>query len=760
MTPAQSKTKFKEYLSSIIIFTILIVIFTFPLVNGFRTHIAGFGDDNWGNIWNLSWVSQALVSSADLYQTPMLFHPLNANLVFHTLTPFHGFIAFPIKAFCGLIPAFNMLVMLDLLLASFAMFLLSRFLGNGFYPSLFAGFIFAFGPYSIMHAMLHLSLMGIGWIAIYLLFLIKFINTTRIADCTGTVVAAIILAYTSPTYLLLSGIVSLIWLPLLLIKIFRKRILSKCFLYIISASIIFFIAVSPIIVQAIKESSREGMYYQSPPRAAKHWGADLYSFVTPPNFHWFFRPGPIGSELSFDAYNSTHRPWFNGPVYSGKGSEAALYIGIPVFLLALLGVLKAKNLKHKPIWIITGICFLTLSLGPVLIIKGHVLPENPERFTHYPLPFAYLMDIPIFGGLRMPARCHAVTSLVVSLLAAAGVHHILTSTSRKSLRWFLFSGVFFVSAVDFASIPWPRTTAEIPEVYRVIRDDPEPGSVLDLPPGWRTGDYVDFTERTIFQYYQIHHQRPIPYGQISRVPRWKLDYFNRNQLLNWFRKSSLEDKAPAYPDFVRQWAKTTSEVFDVSFIVVHKNAYIHNKKKALVTEKQYQLFCQNISIWFDVKQITQYADKTLFQIEKKVADKGKYIDFSLPWSSVYIAQGIPPAWSPEPWIEGNKASLLIPFNTKTSYSFKIQIRSLQGKPNDPPQTITININDRAYEKVTVSDKEWQNIKIDIPSDCITRVPTQVNMEFSRMNSPWELWREPDIRDLAVQIKSMEWQPLK
>lgn len=72
---------------------------TWPLAAHWTTHSAGDGIDNPALAWNLWWIRERLVNQAnpDIFHVGWMFHPIQINLAFYTLTPLNGLLSLPLQ---------------------------------------------------------------------------------------------------------------------------------------------------------------------------------------------------------------------------------------------------------------------------------------------------------------------------------------------------------------------------------------------------------------------------------------------------------------------------------------------------------------------------------------------------------------------------------------------------------------------------------------------------------------------------------------
>ena len=109
----------------------LALLLTWPLAARFATHVPGDGIDDPSLAWNLWWVKHALV---DQPQNPFVsawqFWPIGINLAFYTLTVLNGMLAVPVISVLGVVPAYNVQLLLSFVLGGFGAYLLALDFGG------------------------------------------------------------------------------------------------------------------------------------------------------------------------------------------------------------------------------------------------------------------------------------------------------------------------------------------------------------------------------------------------------------------------------------------------------------------------------------------------------------------------------------------------------------------------------------------------------------------------------------------------------
>ena len=105
----------------------LALMVTWPLVTHLSTHVTGDGIDDPALAWNLWWAKARLLEqlNPDLFHVDWMFHPIQVNLAFYTLTPLNGLLSIPIQLASSLIVATNVLLLASFVLSGFGAYLLA-----------------------------------------------------------------------------------------------------------------------------------------------------------------------------------------------------------------------------------------------------------------------------------------------------------------------------------------------------------------------------------------------------------------------------------------------------------------------------------------------------------------------------------------------------------------------------------------------------------------------------------------------------------
>jgi len=183
--------------------------------------------------------------------------------------------------------------------------------------------------------------------------------------------------------------------------------------------------------------------------------------------------------------------------------------------------------RKKGLWIISGVTFALISMGPVLKIFGEP--------TTIPLPDYFLYQLPLFDLFRAIGRASLYVIFAASILAAYGLNVIFKLTTiSKNIK--ISIAIIFVIVIFVSSLGLPYPTASfvtVPDYYYTIADDPRDVAILDVPLGRGPSPISDGQLFDDWQQFQIIHGKPYYGGHQSRVPDETQSYV-RTYFLNQF----------------------------------------------------------------------------------------------------------------------------------------------------------------------------------------------------------------------------------
>ncbi|MCJ7582833.1 MAG: hypothetical protein MUP98_20140 [Candidatus Aminicenantes bacterium] len=466
-----------------LIYLLLFILLTFPLILNFSSHFFADTGDGFTNIWNMWWINYSVTELHQLpWHTTFLHFPHGTSLLAHTLNPFNGFVGIGLLKFLTLTQAFNVMVLFSFVIGGLTAFLLAFYLSQSYWGSLLAGFIFTFSNYHFAHAEGHMQLVSLEWIPLFLLLWLMLMKkpSIRIGLAAALTLFGVLLCdYYYFFYCVITAVLITGW------NIFKKKdvlfLLKKNSLAPISAFMIGLFATSGPLVIALSVFSR-----RNPLLGAHHprvFSLDLLAPIIPGG-HWRFE-------------SLTRFYWTK---ITGNFHESSVHLGLAVIFVLILVWVKRKKIREPSLnlWFFIFLFFLVLSLGPVLHIWG-------KEISWFKLPYILLEFIfpPLkLGG--MPIRMMVMTSLSAGILFAFGFKLLWEGPARKKI----FMGLLItVMCFEYLPRPMPMTRVDVPDYVLALKELPGSGGVLDT-----------FSLPTFALYYQVVHGKPMAEGYIARIP--------------------------------------------------------------------------------------------------------------------------------------------------------------------------------------------------------------------------------------------------
>ncbi|CAN5692548.1 interleukin-like EMT inducer domain-containing protein [soil metagenome] len=545
----------RRHLAVLFVYTVLALLLTWPLARHFTTHVPGDGIDDPSLAWNLWWIKARLIEQLnfDIFHVDWMFHPIDINLGFYTLTPLNGLLSTPLQLALSLIVANNLVLLSSFILGGYGTFLLVRDLLNEWAPTespqaapqklwfapLIAGLIYAFASSKLFYVSLgQFNIASSQWIPFCVLYLLRMgRSATWRAGLRNALLAGLFLTFqawaelTYASFLLIFIGLYFIWL--LLVPARRgqattsdalspttptKRLFTIYNLPIASFALLaltFLIGIAPFLWAMLPDLRREGNFFASGGGFADIFSADLLGYLLPTRLHPLF--GQWAAALPFP---------------NDKGQQ--IYIGYLALALVIVGAVallrQPQTRQSGWFWLLITFFFWLLTLGPHVRWAGHDLP--------LPGPFALISKLPFFSGNRYPSRYSVMLMLGVAVLAGAGVRsaawRLRQVKFRSAIQTLLMVGIVVLFLFEHASLPLPLNDSRVPAIYQTLAAQKGDFTVLELPTGWRNGARVlGKSDKLIMmqQWYQTVYNKRRLGGNTSRNPAYKFQYFTEAPLI-------------------------------------------------------------------------------------------------------------------------------------------------------------------------------------------------------------------------------------
>lgn len=241
--------------------------------------------------------------------------------------------------------------------------------------------------------------------------------------------------------------------------------------------------------------------------------------------------------------------------------EQSLWLGIAPLLLIILTRRAWWHLPAARVWMLTGILFLLLALGPFLRVGGYD--------TALPLPQALLRYMPGFSNARIPGRAVVVVSLSVAMLTSFAIAHL-----QKSRPWTAFAAA---ALLILETLPAPAGVYALPArdaVDEAVRQSQGAAAVAELPLGLRDGfgQSGEFDHRALV--HQIWHEHALAGGFVARLPSSAKQRYLEAPLLT----NLVDISTPANQGIqLRETAAREASALGIAFLIVNRDTFVGDR---------------------------------------------------------------------------------------------------------------------------------------------------------------------------------------
>ena len=535
-TPFLTKRVRNRYLFYAVIPVVFYFVFfcllTWPWISHFNTRFFADTGDGFQNIWDMWWVNYSVTHLHQLpWHTTYLHYPYGTTLIGQTLNPFNGFVAILLLKFLTLVQSFNAMVVFSFVFGGVSAFWLCHYFSRKYVASLIGGFIFTFSSYHFAHAIGHMQLVSLEWIPLFMLLWWRLLVKPRYRTAIGAAIVLFLVLlcdYYYFLYCVLAGglIVLYLWRSKQLAPIKLKRNHRP----IAAFAAIALLLTAPLPLALLRENSRDPLMGA---HDARLFSTDLFSMVIDGGF-WHFA-------------SLTTVYWRHVKAYV---AESSVYFGLSVICLLIIALFKRSKInRYISFWLVLGITFVILSMGPRLMVLGYSI-------NHAPLPYALVTKI--FPDLNLSGDPDRF--IVMGFLAAAVISSMVLAKLNLSRRKGKALMVLFFVVLCFEV--WPGTypvnvASAYPNYVNVLKKLPS-GAVVDnaaISASWALYD-------------QAIDQKPEVFGYISRIPTSV--YNQDSQLTAVILRNQLPLLCRQYK--IRYFTTPTSRPLVTNFPIIYRGS--------------------------------------------------------------------------------------------------------------------------------------------------------------------------------------------
>jgi hypothetical protein len=424
-----------------VLYLLAAVVVTLGAWRGPTSGWAGSCCDQEQAIWYLGWTPHALARGLDPFFTTQIGSPAGVNVMWSPSMPLLGILGWLPAKVGGPIFGFNVLVVVGIALSGLTTWLaIRRWSGDGCGP-IIGGALYAFSPYVVSHAALHLNL-ATAWVPPLLLIAIDEILVTRrrppwqagaavgVLGAAQLLISEEVLATSVVAAGVLVGVMAVARRDGRIRDIATARIIPAC----VAATVAFLLLAGWPLAAQFFGPQRISRQVQDPTT----FSTDLLNLVLPTRYQLI---APAAATRMSDEF-------------SGFYHEATGYLSLPLLILLVVVTIRLWDDLRVRVASITGALILVLSLGPWLHIGKAPL--------HIPLPWLALGKLPLLKHV-LPGRFTVFVWLAVAVIVAILIARATRLAPRPAARRLL---AVCASLIMLLPAPLTRAPFATPAFFR------------------------------------------------------------------------------------------------------------------------------------------------------------------------------------------------------------------------------------------------------------------------------------------------------
>jgi len=484
-----TKKTFYSILILFIIYSVIFLIFTYPLLFNFGNSLLTSNRHNADTpqfLWNTYHFAYKLEIFENPFYTNLQFYPNGVALWMNANVPIFGMLAFLIK---NNFLAMNIIVFLNFISGSIGSYFLAKKFNAPHYIALFIGFVYSFAPHKMARIEEHYNLILNGAIPFVILLTTSMLYVKEDRLITKFQLKKILILLSLFFILIISDYFcfysSVVWIILYCTSIFAYLYFKKCSKLKIVVILFTVLLTGHLITRCLQLLSIDD-------KGGLWWSNDLLLLFIPS-----YKSLLYTADVSNIATHLGHMHAY--------GMDDVMFLGFGLTILFVTSlILFIKSPKNSSVTIFLFVTILLMSLCfPVIKINGKSLFYSPTSWNHFLL---------FVNNFRVPGR-------FISLLLLTGTTALLPLLSQHltvKYRYFILL-IMFITIVEYVPIKNHLiSTSDIPLIYSKIPFDNK--TILNIPLGIIDGNEAigEFDSKELL--YQTQHKHPIIGGYTSRVP--------------------------------------------------------------------------------------------------------------------------------------------------------------------------------------------------------------------------------------------------
>jgi hypothetical protein len=394
---------------ALVLFVAVAVLVKLPVWTAPLQQIQG-SQDAQQTIWFLTWTPFAIGQHHNPLISTYLNYPNGVNLMWNTAMPALGVLLWPFTALGNAVLTYNVVTTAALAVSAFFAFLAIRRYVHGDVAAAIGGLVFGFSPGMIAQDPAHANVVASA-ITIPLAFILLdelLIRQRMRAWLLGVLIAALgILQFFIFTEFFATEVIIAVVVGGLLALLFREQVPQRLPYTMraltVAAGVALVVLAYPLYLLLAGPDRVHGSVHDP-----NGFSTDLLNPFVPTGVQALAPAAATAISINF----------------SGNGSEANGYLGIPLLLLLIVMFVRFRKVAVVRVATLVAVAVTVLSLGPNLHIGGHQLPV--------PLPWWVPGHVPLLRSI-IPARLMYFTYLACALVLAYALHRLWSARRNVGL---------------------------------------------------------------------------------------------------------------------------------------------------------------------------------------------------------------------------------------------------------------------------------------------------------------------------------------
>ncbi len=455
-----------RHLAPLLLFLLVALYLTSPALAAFSSSYLGYeSGDAYKMARHIWWFKTALQQGEDIFGQALLGYPEGYLLFRLWANPLQFFPMWLFAYFLPLPAAYNLGIVLTLALNGWSMMLLARrWLPPRYaFPALLAGLVFMIFPPIQSHlAAGHVGLLAQWPAPLFILLLFDYADAGGWRRFIGAAFCFLLaaLGHSLQALYLLAPLTMLF----LAARLYKRDYVGAARLIAVALAgcLALLIYLAPVLTEAFRQASSFSV------AGPVSKSIDVASVFSPAAGNPFWRP--LDATLPDTA--------------AANAPQGAGYIGVLGGLLALIGILSRRAARW---WLLVALAAWVLALGPVLKVGVEAVSAEIAGYEAVvPLPYALIMNLPLFELAWAPERFMLLFAAMFALLAGLGMATLWSSRLVQRRQRHAQTALAIVLSLflieDYRLFnEFPMASGEIPQAIYALSERRDIRAIYNAP---------------------------------------------------------------------------------------------------------------------------------------------------------------------------------------------------------------------------------------------------------------------------------------